>query len=204
MSKPLSPEQTRLVLEHLSLVRSVAWGMIRRLPRHVEIEELIANGNEGLVDAARRHTGQAFQFSAYAKLRITGTIVDGLRRADPITRHQHEKKLLEGPPPDLTADVSQAGVKIENSPDPSTDALTDLMCEADRRRIQRAIESLDERDRNIIDRYFFNDETLLEIARDMKLSESRISQLKCIAVDNLRKALWRESRRLYDDEEDLP
>ena len=75
--------QEHPLLEHLPMVRSVAQSVHRRLPRHIELEELISAGTLGLLDAVSRYdAARHSQFKAYARLRIRGAIIDFLRSTD--------------------------------------------------------------------------------------------------------------------------
>ncbi len=79
----LSDAQAQMVVEHLSMVRYVARQIAERLPQHVELEELVAAGTLGLVDAARKYNaGKNVQFRSYAQFRIRGAILDSLRALD--------------------------------------------------------------------------------------------------------------------------
>lgn len=62
------------------LVRSIAWKIHRKLPRHVEIEDLIAYGQVGLTQAATNFDRQRKnEFNTYAFYRVRGAIFDGLK-----------------------------------------------------------------------------------------------------------------------------
>jgi RNA polymerase sigma factor for flagellar operon FliA len=73
----------RLVLEHQWLVRSIAVVMLEKLPVHLESDDLMQAGLLGLIDAADKfdHTKQPV-FTCYARHRIKGAMLDGLRRLD--------------------------------------------------------------------------------------------------------------------------
>src|SRR5574341_2426111 len=74
----------RLILAHLPLVRPIAKKVLAGLPAHVELNDLIQDGVCGLIGAARRYNARrGVPFPAYAKHRIRGAILDGLRRVDP-------------------------------------------------------------------------------------------------------------------------
>lgn len=61
------------------LVRSVAWLVGKKLPPHVDMEDLISYGQLGLAQAARDFDPSVgSQFSTYAFHRIRGAIYDGL------------------------------------------------------------------------------------------------------------------------------
>jgi RNA polymerase sigma factor FliA len=88
-SRDLMPRQTRdaLVLAHLDLVKSVARRLASRLPAEVELTELVGVGTLGLVEAAGRfRSSRGVPFSAFARRRIHGAMVDALREADSASR----------------------------------------------------------------------------------------------------------------------
>jgi RNA polymerase sigma factor FliA len=58
-----------------------------------------------------------------------------------------------------------------------------------REELVRAVESLPPQERTVIQRYYFNGETLKEIKADLAVSESRVSQIHAQAVTHLRQHL---------------
>lgn len=80
-------EKQRLLVALLPMVKRVAFQMRERLPAHVEVDDLIANGMLGLVDAvAKFDAGKRVKLESYARHRVRGAILDGLRGADPASR----------------------------------------------------------------------------------------------------------------------
>jgi RNA polymerase sigma factor for flagellar operon FliA len=72
-----------LILEHVDLVRRIAYHMMRRMPHSIEVDDLIQTGMVGLLEAAQRYECRAGStFSAYATRRIRGAILDSFRRSD--------------------------------------------------------------------------------------------------------------------------
>jgi RNA polymerase sigma factor for flagellar operon FliA len=76
---------------HADLVRSVAAAVAARLPDHVSCDDLIGWGNIGLVDAARRFDPTRANFRTFAKHRIRGAILDGLRSEDSVSRAERRR-----------------------------------------------------------------------------------------------------------------
>ncbi len=75
------------VLDHLDLVRRLAWHFQGRVGRFVEIDDLIQAGYLGLVDAAQRYSVRdGVSFAAYAAIRVRGSIIDYLRRNSNLCR----------------------------------------------------------------------------------------------------------------------
>ena len=72
-----------LVMQELSQVYYIAARICERLPRQVEMEDLVNAGVIGLLEASRSFdSSKNIQFKAYAKFRIRGAILDSLREAD--------------------------------------------------------------------------------------------------------------------------
>ncbi len=73
------------VADYLYLVRSIALRVHATVPRHIELSSLIYAGMQGLNDAASRFDpSKEVVFPSYAKHRIQGSILDGLRQANPV------------------------------------------------------------------------------------------------------------------------
>ena len=76
-------ERNELVLRELPQVYYTAARIRERLPRHVEIHDLVQAGVVGLLDACRNYDAEKdAQFSTFAKYRIRGAILDSLRKLD--------------------------------------------------------------------------------------------------------------------------
>ena len=70
----------RLLVEMLPLVKRMAFQIRKYLPSHVEVDQLIANGALGLVDAvAKFDSTKRVKVESYARHRVRGGILDGLR-----------------------------------------------------------------------------------------------------------------------------
>ena len=81
-----------LLVEMLPLVKRIAFNIRKHLPAHVEVDELVANGVLGLVDAvAKFDPSKRVKLEAYARHRVRGAILDGLRRADTASRDLRQK-----------------------------------------------------------------------------------------------------------------
>lgn len=80
---PGAPDLESLVLAHLPLVGHCVGEVISRLPAHVDRDDLAGAGVEGLLQAARSWRPETgVPFSAHARTRVRGAIVDELRGAD--------------------------------------------------------------------------------------------------------------------------
>jgi RNA polymerase sigma factor for flagellar operon FliA len=90
MSAP--PKSSRqLIEENQGLVRSLARRIHRGLPPHVELDDLVAYGELGLVEAANGFdASRGHQFSTFAYYRIRGAIYDGLSKMNWYNRSQYQ------------------------------------------------------------------------------------------------------------------
>jgi RNA polymerase sigma factor for flagellar operon FliA len=79
---PRSSTQTaELIASCQGLVRSIAWKIHRRLPPHVDLEDLVGYGQVGLAESARDYDpAQGTQFTTFAYYRVRVAILDGLSR----------------------------------------------------------------------------------------------------------------------------
>ncbi len=100
----------QIVLEHLSLVKAIAVRVHENLPVHVDLDDLVHAGVLGLIDAASKYnTTKDVAFSAYAKHRIKGAILDSLRQLDWASRDMRKRhKQLESITRELAATTSEA------------------------------------------------------------------------------------------------
>jgi RNA polymerase sigma factor for flagellar operon FliA len=75
------------LVDMLPLVKRVALTIRKRLPAHVELDDLFSDGVLGLVDAVTKFdASKQVRLETYARHRIHGSIFDGLRGADPVPR----------------------------------------------------------------------------------------------------------------------
>src|ERR1041385_7020859 len=99
----------RIVLEHLPLVKAIAVRVHENLPVHVDVDDLFHAGVLGLFDAAAKYNpDKKVVFSAYAKHRIKGAILDSLRQLDWASRDQSKRqKQIETTTRDLSAKLGR-------------------------------------------------------------------------------------------------
>ena len=83
--------QQVIVQDYFNLVKAVAAKIKRRLPAHVDVADLIQTGMIGLLEASTRFdASRKVEFSSYATTRITGAILDELRRVDTCSRQDRK------------------------------------------------------------------------------------------------------------------
>lgn len=132
-TRPNDPEQQRkqeFVMEYMFLVKRIAYQIAVRLPRSVEVDDLISEGWIGFFDAVEKYdASKSYNFGAYASIRVRGAILDSLRALDDVSRSvrevlntieeaQHQLRGLH-PEKDITLDdaFAEAGVSRERYED---------------------------------------------------------------------------------------
>ena len=81
------------LIEHLSTVRFVARSIHKRLPQHVDINDLVNSGVIGLMDAFQKFDPEKLApFGSFARFRIRGAILDYLRSLDWSPRRLRQKQ----------------------------------------------------------------------------------------------------------------
>ncbi len=118
--KELATQQMRqgLILEHLKLVGHVIHRMPPGLRRANTEEDLYSAGTLGLVEAANKFdASRGVPFSAYARIRIHGAIVDEIRRNCPLPQEMLEKALqvrglMEDAAPGMSLEQIAAGASM--------------------------------------------------------------------------------------------
>jgi RNA polymerase sigma factor FliA len=74
---------TKLIEEHLPLVKHIVFQVAVHFPRHVDRDDLARAGALGLVEAARRYDeSRGVPFDRFVAQRIRGAILDAVRSAD--------------------------------------------------------------------------------------------------------------------------
>ncbi|MDO8642499.1 MAG: sigma-70 family RNA polymerase sigma factor [Candidatus Woesearchaeota archaeon] len=84
-------EEEAFATEYMPLVKRLAYRIAQRLPRSVEVDDLISEGYLGLLDAKKKFDAKQGGFRPYAEMRIRGTILDYLRHLDGVSRSVRER-----------------------------------------------------------------------------------------------------------------
>lgn len=232
--KRLTSEQQLLAEQHAYRVPTIARLIQKKFP-HVDFEELVSEGYNGLTDAAGKYSAAAgHQFTTYATYRIQGAMLDYVRHISPHKRTmQHMmKKISEAemvlakedkmPTPETLAkrlDISPkkiaqalqlrnlyvASLDSVDPQNPNTSEMkhvsSDIVSPEDAvlqkeqlDRLERAISNLNERDQTIINWYLGNEKNMREIAAELHITESRVSQIIKEIGERLQRMMEKESR----------
>jgi RNA polymerase sigma factor for flagellar operon FliA len=89
---PSAQLREEIVVQYAPLVRYVIGRLALRIPSSIDREDLLGYGTIGLIEAVDRFDPlRGVRFETYAIQRIRGSIIDQLRRLDPVTRGVRQK-----------------------------------------------------------------------------------------------------------------
>jgi RNA polymerase sigma factor for flagellar operon FliA len=115
MTAPSGAEQRdELFMRHQGLVRAIAWKTHQRAPRHVELDDLVAYGQIGLLEAiAAFDAARGRKFTTYAWHRIRGAMLDGLGKMNwfdrvAFERGRYERNPAAAPSPTPSSEAAAA------------------------------------------------------------------------------------------------
>lgn len=192
-TKPDSRIASELLVRYEPLVKKIAGGFQRKLPRNVLREDLIAAGMGGLWDAIRRHPeGASESFEWYVRVRIRGAILDELRAQDWLPRRARAAaEAASGtdaymPPPAVVRfdDVSE----WEQNRCLAEAASSELAVVAKHAHesLAKAVDLLPDRERHIVSQHYFRGVKFKDLGAELGVSEPRISQLHSRAIERLK------------------
>lgn len=176
--------------EAMEMVRRIAGGLVRRLPSHVDKDELISLGYMGLVEALRRYDpSRGVPFGAFAAVRVRGAMIDWLRQLDPVSREERARLRSS----DEIASVTLVDFACaKDQAEPGANAVDELLRQERRALLEYALGQLSERERSVVQRYFFEEQSLKSIGEELKVTESRVCQIVGAAVARLRSLVSEE------------
>ncbi len=205
-----------MFLLHQGLVRAIAWKTHQRVPHHVEIDDLIAYGQIGLLEAITAFDAErGRKFTTYAWHRIRGAILDGLGTMSWFHRAKFERSEYEQPvasspatagaaaaapsAASITAAPAAAGGRrptrsgledvpvMSREPDAGDDVLKREMIAF----MRDLVGALPEKEAGLLRGVFFEGRTLTEAARRVGISTAWASRLQTRTLADLRVALER-------------
>lgn len=164
--------------DYLWLVKKIAWSYAQRLsPWFIfQYEDLISEGTIGLMDAIKKFDNVGGRkFSTYAGYRINGQICDAFRRIDCRTRTER-----------------QNGRKIDFVPLEedyrTTKNLQDvaLLKKEEAKNVMKILGKLIPRQRLVLLLRYFEDRTLEEIGKILRVNESQAHHIHTDAINKMR------------------
>jgi len=186
----------RLCRRFLGLVRNIAmripWG---------DADEKFSAGCLGLVRAARCFNGMG-AFGAYAAIRIRGAIFDDARAVGFSSFRRKRNGACGQPRPakDVPC-LSLAQPVARGWDDEYARTVGDILpgpepdWPDDRLYLEALLARLPRRDAHILTRYYMDGESMATIGRELRISESRVSQLRLPALERARALAGCDSHR---------
>jgi RNA polymerase sigma factor (sigma-70 family) len=163
------------VLTLRPIVVALAGKLASRLPARVDMDDLIAEGWVGALDAQKRFDpSRGVSFESFAKSRIWGAMIDSLRQGDHLSRnHRRSVKAGSANAPNfiyLDAPMPNRDEGWQISDGKHGEALTGVI-------VQELLGRLSDRYRRVVEAYFFHGLRMHQIARVEGVIESRVSQI---------------------------
>jgi RNA polymerase sigma factor (sigma-70 family) len=175
------------ILHDRDLVTSIAKRFQRRVPPCITFDDLVSAGTIGLIQAVDRFDqARGLKFRTYAQHRIWGAMLDFLRDEDPLSRT--ERRRVRESSVALAAigrGIPAATVSLDQIParcltSPAQPAFTT------RSELREARRSLSPRENRVIELLYDLGWQNREVAAELHVNESRVSQIKQRAISKLR------------------
>jgi RNA polymerase sigma factor for flagellar operon FliA len=199
------------------MVEQAAQRLLPRAHGRLDRAELVALGQDGLIEAARSYdAGQGVPFGGYAAFRVRGAMLDGMRQ-----RASEARRLLlaaRSAGSEYASMVRSSGSVLTDSDAESraklsafTDgiaasmfavlagkgqppAIDELFVAREARAqamdaLERATQTLTERERRLIRLYYHEARSLKEVADDLGVAHSTARKYHVTAIDRLAKSL---------------
>lgn len=190
-----------MVFEHQGLVRAIAWKIHRKLAGRADLDDLIAYGQLGLLEAiAAFDATRNFKFTTYAWHRIRGAILDGLGRMTWFARADFERGKYEsgaGEAADATENRRPARSEFDATtmPDREPGAAERAMRLELIAFLADLVATLPEKEAALLRATFYEGRTLTEAARRVGISTPWASRLQTRTLADMRVALERKGFR---------
>lgn len=198
-AKPSAADQevARMMALYTPLVRQIAGGFQRKLPRNVLREDLVAAGMSGLWDAVRRHADRPSEsFEWYVRVRIRGAILDELRAQDWLPRRARAAAAEAQEQGNHGRSVAPAVVRFDDVSEweqsrclatgDTSNSEVSVDAKFTRETLARAVDQLPTRERHIVSSHYFRGVKFKDLGTELGVSEPRISQLHSRAMQRLR------------------
>lgn len=211
----ITAAREQLVSQYLPLAKRIAAGLFARRPTNdVEFGDYLHLAYVGLLEAIQRYrTDSGAQFATFATYRIRGAILNGVplmtETGDRISylhraHRDRAESVLEGQPDAaaslasllemvvavaLTVQLDEIAEQESAEPTVVADPYASRLYEDSQRRLKRAMESLPDRERQIVNFHYFHQMGFDEIAGLLAVTKGRVSQLHKRALEQIRAAM---------------
>lgn len=166
-------ERRRLIEAHLPLSRRVA---LRYAGRGERLDDLVQVGALALVRAVDRCDPSRRELSAYLARCVEGEVLNYLRDRASVIRRPRRPSAPLLPLLEIDDDLPAEGPELDEAP-------------LDRAAVAAAARALDERERWILLRIYFQDRSQAEVAAELGISQAHVSRLLAGAIRKMRRHL---------------
>ena len=173
-------KEIEFILRHQYLVRRIAASVYKRTPIWIEMQDLVAYGNIGLLDARRLfEPNRGHSFPAYASFRIRGEILDNLRRLSHCCFELSKGGKSKSGPIEAAECAENLYLRVGIEEDYKYDFLAhETLC--------KEIAELKKRERDVILFYYQQKKTFRAIGKELGCSKSWASRVHKRAIGKLR------------------
>ena len=191
---------TEFITEHEKMVHGLANRLRRELSLRGDLDDLIAFGFGGLLEARHRFDpGRGVRFQTFAYHRVRGAMLDGVRKMSQLPRRAHERLQAAAEPTPTAAPTAldraftrmgalSAGTVLQGRfGDESPEAV--LLKNESVTRLLQALPSLSPRQRVLVRGFYFEGRSIDAMAQELGISKSWASRLRTNALRELREAL---------------
>lgn len=176
------------ILQNTVLVRDIAKRLRGRVPPCITLDDLVGAGTVGLIQAVDRFdSSRGRKFKTYAQHRIHGAMLDFLREEDPLSRTER-RRVRESAESLGPATVSLDSIQLQRLTAPAQPAFTTRLD------VREARRSLSSRENRVIALLYDFDWQSREVAAELHVNESRVSQIKQRAIAKLRIVFEKNAR----------
>jgi RNA polymerase sigma factor FliA len=181
-------ERNEALLAYFPLIFRIARHAAAKygLPVGLDVNDLVSSGVVALAEAWERYDpSRGTGLEPFAVPRIRGAVIDAIRAADWVPRKARQRASLTGTRVAVLVSLDSGPVHgdskhsiadrvpDEASPEPGAEVFADET----RQELLSKLNGLPDRERMILTRYYFHRVRLREIARDVGVTPSRVSQL---------------------------
>ena len=203
-----SIEKEILVKHYAPQIRYVAYRMKTKLPKHIDMAELISAGTLGLMESLKKYQADlGIRFETYAESRIRGAMLDELRRLDWFSRGlrqrvrqideamwQLEQELGRVPTVEEVhaktglseREIHQGMEALQSQLAIPLDSIEDTLANGPDR-IASLIDRLTDKEKLVLSLYYTEELNMREVAEVLGVTEGRVSQLHSQAISRLRR-----------------
>lgn len=187
-SRSVQVQRDLTVAEQLPMVRRIALRVLRRTRGQADLEELMAWGTTGLLEAMDRYEeGGEATLATYSYLRIRGAMLDGIGKIAPLSRKDYRHAASQG---DFHA-IYTEDIEPEDIVDPRSGLSPEEFTARKELNtvLAKAIGKLPPQQQTLVMDHYFGNATLRDSGIALGISKSWASRAHAKALESLREEL---------------